>query len=317
MLEKKPLDVEYLPLDLDQTFVSSVINAITYQLVLIGGDGKILAANAAWRSFRCHHQFLDDCVGQHYYEVFGENHGVPADTLERLEAGVTAVMTGSLACFQFVYPYELYKDQAASQTYWLELTISPLTDVTDKGQGVLITQRDISKQKQYESDLLARANSDELTGLMNRSAFLLEGTHMLALAKRQGWNTALVYLDLDNFKSINDRYGHQVGNDVLVEVARALKQQTRESDLLARIGGDEFVILLGNVSIMDCAYMVQSYQRRMPESPVAVQGSFGVSYYPEGGSTITDLLAQADKAMYQAKATGVRHRRTTRNKLRS
>jgi diguanylate cyclase (GGDEF)-like protein len=111
-------------------------------------------------------------------------------------------------------------------------------------RGAVFTYQDLTAQRRREAKIYNLANLDPLTGLLNRRLFFVEANRVLDLAKRRQHPFALLYLDLDGFKAVNDTNGHEVGDDVLCQVALRLKGLLRESDLLARMGGDEFLILL-------------------------------------------------------------------------
>jgi diguanylate cyclase (GGDEF)-like protein len=165
------------------------------------------------------------------------------------------------------------------------------------------------KQKQSELDRLA--SYDSLTGLHNRRSFLDRLDHALAHAKRAGRRLALLFIDLDNFKTINDELGHAAGDDVLRTLAQRLKDVVREVDTVARIGGDEFIILLDEIDDVDGLSIVAhkvldvlSQPVRRGEEDLVLGASIGVSRYPSHGENATELIAAADQAMYRAKAGG-------------
>jgi diguanylate cyclase (GGDEF)-like protein len=157
-----------------------------------------------------------------------------------------------------------------------------------------------------------RANHDTLTGLANRALFDEIFTHQLAICRRTNRYLAIVYIDLDGFKPVNDTHGHAVGDEVLRMVAERLKRSIRESDLAARLGGDEFALVLVNtgqdaaqalaLQLMDtlsAPYLVGSLK-------LEISASIGVACYPESGTVREALSLRADEAMYKAKAAGKR-----------
>jgi len=155
------------------------------------------------------------------------------------------------------------------------------------------------------------ARHDMLTGLPNRRLFQDRLDHALARARRSGRKLALLFIDLDRFKEINDQVGHDAGDAVLQAVAARLAASTRESDTVARLGGDEFVVLLDDPSSQDqIATIAQKLLAALkPEIPfesycLHAVASIGISQYPQDGQTATEILANADRAMYQAKAAG-------------
>jgi diguanylate cyclase (GGDEF)-like protein len=152
---------------------------------------------------------------------------------------------------------------------------------------------------------------DSLTGLPNRRLFEDRVEQILMSAARHNDQFALLYLDLDGFKPINDKYGHKIGDKVLVEVANRLKLHLRRTDTVARIGGDEFVMVLPRLLGVDEAMLVaRKLVRAVAESmtvggyTVSVGGSIGISIYPDNGTTAEELLKSADQAMYYVKEHG-------------
>jgi diguanylate cyclase (GGDEF)-like protein len=155
------------------------------------------------------------------------------------------------------------------------------------------------------------AHHDMLTGLPNRSLFADRLQQMLAQAKRSTTHGALIYLDLDKFKPVNDTLGHNIGDLVLMAIAQRLQAAVRESDTVARIGGDEFVVLLPVIETALDASTVAEKIRLALEQPFEVNGhtiqigcSVGIAVYPEHGEDEISLMKNADTAMYQAKQKG-------------
>ncbi|MDQ1314263.1 MAG: hypothetical protein QG662_372 [Pseudomonadota bacterium] len=153
---------------------------------------------------------------------------------------------------------------------------------------------------------------DALTGLANRRFMHENEKHLLAGAKRSGKQLAVLAVDLDDFKSVNDRHGHAAGDEVLVASAERMKQLLRESDVIARFGGDEFVIVLGQVDDAAAARevagrLVESLRRPIPLAgggTARIGASVGIAMCCAGGETLNDLLRQADAALYTAKRDG-------------
>lgn len=159
-------------------------------------------------------------------------------------------------------------------------------------------------------DTFLGAGTDDLTGAATRRRFYDQAERTLEHAQASGTAFSLIYLDVDDFKSVNDYYGHAVGDVLLEFVCSRLQSVLRQDDLLARFGGDEFVLLLQGVSGLDAASVVTRFQHLL-EAPFTIDGraltvtvSLGAASYPEQGSTIDALLRQADHAMYQSKRLG-------------
>jgi diguanylate cyclase (GGDEF)-like protein/PAS domain S-box-containing protein len=171
--------------------------------------------------------------------------------------------------------------------------------------------RDISKFKRTEQRLEQLAHYDTLTGLANRCLLIAHLDQAISLARRNQWQLALVFIDLDRFKEINDSLGHSAGDRLLVAVADRLREQVRESDLIARIGSDEFVIVLEKVAdsaaVAGLLEMIRSVLREpfpLESYDLVVSVSMGVSLYPSDGENREVLLRNADAAMYHAKRQG-------------
>lgn len=175
-------------------------------------------------------------------------------------------------------------------------------------EGVL---EDVTKRKQTEMELKHLATVDSLTGVPNRHLFFDRAEHALAHAKRYGSMVAVLFVDLNDFKRVNDTYGHQTGDELLHMVAERLQQRTRESDTLARLGGDEFGVLLTQIetqeaavtvarnllSVMDTAFIIHGEQ-------IKVGATVGISFYPVDGKDSVTLISRADAAMYGVKKRG-------------
>ena len=172
-------------------------------------------------------------------------------------------------------------------------------------------KRQLAELQASQAQLEHLAGHDVLTGLPNRRLFQDRLDHALARAQRTGEGFALLFIDVDKFKSINDRWGHEAGDAVLKLAALRLASLTRKSDTVARMGGDEFVILLNNptnrrqiVSIAEKLLDSLRSPMQLTDHEIEVGFSVGISQYPEDGSTAMALMASADQAMYETKATG-------------
>lgn len=171
--------------------------------------------------------------------------------------------------------------------------------------------RDISERRLAEEKIRHMAQHDTLTDLPNRALFSEMTERALASARREQTELALVFIDLDKFKPVNDTYGHGMGDLLLKEVAIRIQQCVRDSDTVGRIGGDEFVMLLPRVGTAENALLIANKVRETLNRPFLIGGkqlsissSMGVALYPEHGSSQAELEAHADFAMYHAKASG-------------
>jgi diguanylate cyclase (GGDEF)-like protein/PAS domain S-box-containing protein len=170
---------------------------------------------------------------------------------------------------------------------------------------------DVTDRKRVEAQLVHLATHDPLTDLLNRRQFQTELMHHLAQVSRYGAPGALVFLDLDQFKDINDRLGHAAGDELLVGLAGVLRERLRKTDLVARLGGDEFAVLLPHTDRHQAGTVAEHLLEAVRRHAVVAGGqstgltaSIGIVLIPEHGSTVEALMAQTDLALYQAKESG-------------
>ncbi len=170
---------------------------------------------------------------------------------------------------------------------------------------------DITKQKEFERKLNFLAHYDILTALPNRILFQDRLKHAIVKAKRYKTKVALMFLDLDNFKTVNDTLGHDYGDMLLIEISKRLKSILREQDTVSRLGGDEFTVILEDLkddtySSVVAQKIIESISKplHLKDKTVYVGVSIGISVYPEDGENMEDLIKNADMAMYQAKESG-------------
>ncbi len=191
---------------------------------------------------------------------------------------------------------------------YFHYTLSPVKKSDGKIQAITVVSRDITGYKEMEQKLRTLSLSDELTGLYNRRGFFTLGDQLLKVSRREKKGLFLLYADVDNLKAINDKYGHREGDMVLVEIAHILKDNFRESDILARIGGDEFVVFpVGSkrdetevitTRLKNCIEFHNVKVKRRYNVSISV----GLSYYnPLNPCSIYELLTRGDQAMYEQK----------------
>ncbi|MFP4211354.1 MAG: diguanylate cyclase domain-containing protein [Alkalispirochaeta sp.] len=194
------------------------------------------------------------------------------------------------------------------RTVVLSLSASYLTDHRNNVVGTVYVVHDITKRKRAEEELEHLALYDDLTGLPNRKLFFDRFEMMLNAARRDGTTCALLYLDLNGFKKINDEYGHQAGDTVLRLSAQRIRSTIRDIDTVARIGGDEFVVLCGELHDPEVLSGIVAKIRdalvrniRLPDRTVAVGVSIGTALFPEESEDRDVLLSIADRRMYGEK----------------
>jgi diguanylate cyclase (GGDEF)-like protein len=177
---------------------------------------------------------------------------------------------------------------------------------------------DITDRKQAEEELKAAkeraealARSDELTGLNNRRAFFNDGEQVLCQAKRYAHPFSLIMMDVDNFKHVNDTHGHAAGDDVLVTIANILRNQAREADVLGRLGGEEFALILPETTLPDAVAMAERLRIEIEnttvnnaKSDIRITASFGLATLTSQQASLENLVNAADDTLYQAKRKG-------------
>jgi diguanylate cyclase (GGDEF)-like protein/PAS domain S-box-containing protein len=215
-------------------------------------------------------------------------------------------------------PNQLRMKNKDGKSFPCEYLTSPIQD--SKGQTTFIIHvvRDITLQKQAEAILLDNqyklefmAHHDPLTGLTNRLLLEERLNHCLLKAKRQEISLALLFMDLDGFKPVNDCWGHETGDELLIAVAKRLLQTVREQDTLARFGGDEFVLLLedmpettGVAEVAQKIILALSEPFQLKEQCVSIGVTIGISFFSTDSDNTETLIQQADQAMYHAKKLG-------------
>jgi diguanylate cyclase (GGDEF)-like protein len=210
------------------------------------------------------------------------------------------------------YDLELEVNHSSGETIWINSKCDAVRN--EKGEVVALrgAAQDITERKRAEQRIRDAALHDMLTGLPNR-AFVYEFcTHLLAAAHRNHSRGALLFIDLDRFKPVNDLYGHAIGDCVLNEVGKRLVKCTRHEDLVGRIGGDEYVIVLPYLdadrhrAIVVAQHVIDSISQpfRVDTVELSISPSIGISYFPEHATDAGALIHAADLAMYQAKQSG-------------
>jgi len=279
----------------------AVLDNVADGIVTVDGEGVIRSFNRAASVLFGYAESdavglaLSSMVDPTYPGAFAD-HGEWAPMIARQDAGA-AVVTETLG------------RRADGSTFAMEIALSELLI---GGQPILIgCLRDISARRALTDSLQHQALHDDLTDLPNRVLFADRAGHAIRAAKRTDARLALLVMDLDDFKAVNDSLGHQHGDTLLKLVAQRLVDCVREVDTVARLGGDEFgILLLDDVDLAGAAAVAWKLQRAF-EAPFLVDGhtldvkaSIGITLVPEHGDCVNDLLRRADLAMYDAKRSG-------------
>jgi diguanylate cyclase (GGDEF)-like protein/PAS domain S-box-containing protein len=206
---------------------------------------------------------------------------------------------------------ELWNRQKSGELYAARLTISAVRDSVGRTQNYVGLFTDITKMKELQKQLVRVAHYDALTNLPNRVLLADRLQQAITQCHRSRQSLAVVYLDLDDFKAVNDQYGHGVGDDLLVVVSQRMRDALREGDTLSRIGGDEFVAVLTNLNdpqdckpALDRLLLAAASPVILGETTLQVSVSLGVTLYPQDGADADLLLRHADQALYLAKQSG-------------
>ena len=249
------------------------------------------------------------------YRIFGLDPSVPV-TLEQAIAlyapevrAQLEAMIGEAVASGTPYDFTLPHLTADGEQRWVR-AIGQVEAAPDGRRLLIGVVRDVTDERAAEQRLRQLADDDALTGLCNRRVFLERLGRALATVGMTA-GLALLLLDIDRFKQINDRHGHAAGDAVLVEVARRLRAGVRASDIVARLGGDEFAVILYGVATRDDAerrlqmlLALFEVPAELASGPLALGVSLGGSLFPDGGATEAALLRSADVALYQAKSLG-------------
>lgn len=212
--------------------------------------------------------------------------------------------------FEYKAEYRIHA-QSGKLKWVIDHGKAVLRDKNGKALRVVGITRDITIQKHAEDTIWKLAHTDALTGLPNRSLFYDRLGQCIAQAKRQSKKIALLFLDLDDFKIVNDTFGHDTGDVLLQEVAERLRHAIRSENTVARTGGDEFIFILTDISNAENAAIVASKIIQSLDKPFLIHGnschigsSIGISIFPDDSEEIEKLVTQADNAMYKAKEKG-------------
>ena len=303
-----------------------LLNKLNVGIVLINSEQKIVFWNKRIENISKINS--EQAVNSLLYELF------PKFAEQKYQEILKSTIVNGNSCFlsgsihsAFIYPKDTNNTTNISQNINIsslsengKIThlILEINDITEheNNQSKLIEEIEVLKEdfikfKESQKETRKLANYDILTGLYNRYAFMQRVNSLIDGKDIPNSRFALLFMDIDNFKQINDTYGHLYGDILLKQVANRLKKTSRTSDIICRLGGDEFVIVLNGTFEKDSISMVLEkiiYTLKEPfnieDSIISITTSIGIAIYPDDSDTLENLLQLADTAMYKAKQNG-------------
>ncbi|MDZ7819202.1 MAG: diguanylate cyclase [Aliarcobacter sp.] len=291
--------------------VEVVFNATQEAIIITDATTKIININPSFESISGYSK--DDIVGKYTNVLKSGKHDSSFYTEMFSSLNKTGFWSG-----------EIINRNKLGELYPAYLNINTVLDKNDNILQYIGVLTDISLIKQSQDKIQYLANHDTLTGLPNRALFSDRLKHSIEKARRAKNHVAIFFIDLDRFKVVNDGLGHHIGDEVLIEVSKRFQEVLRTQDTVARIGGDEFVVIVEDLnSPLAAAKIAQnlldatSRVMNIDKHTIQIASSIGISIYPNDGLTLEELLRQADIAMYDAKENGRNTYRFTTEELSS
>jgi diguanylate cyclase (GGDEF)-like protein/PAS domain S-box-containing protein len=247
-----------------------------------------------------------EVMGYNRHEVIGKKThilGGEIDNPKELEQIREQLRSGN------IWKSEFRSRRRNGKSCWESAVVAPIRDAGGNITHYLAVKEDITERKAFEQKLLEQATHDQLTGLPNRFLAFDRLKQMLQQSNRRQNRIGIIYIDLDNFKTVNDSMGHAIGDDLLVQVARRIRSQLRAGSTLCRLGGDEFLALVPDLRnpIEDLKAILNRIMASMHSSfdlngnEIVVTLSLGIALFPDDGTDVGTLMSHADIAMYEAK----------------
>ena len=288
-------------LETSQNQLQAIIYNVMDGIITTNEAGNILGFNPA----------AEQIFGYSQQDVLGKslNMLIPAPLSSAHDSFINQYLRTGQAKIIGIRSREVTAVRKNGEQFPMELSASEM--VLGEQRYFVGIVRDISERKRAEEKIAHLAHYDYLTGLPNRALFLDNLEHSVSLAKRNHYNVAVLFLDLDGFKKVNDTFGHDTGDLLLQEVSRRFKATLRASDTVARVGGDEFIFVLNEIGDDENAALMAKKIITVLSEPLELKGrrchvggSIGISLYPEDSTNPDALIKQADDAMYLAKQSG-------------
>ncbi|HEY6896328.1 MAG TPA: diguanylate cyclase [Rhodocyclaceae bacterium] len=266
-------------------------------IVVLDGDGRVLKVNPAFSAITGFSS--TDAVGRRPADVWS---GIDQQTIQEARS----TLAGGNH-----WRGEVQSRRRDGSQFTEDLTLTARIGPDGRPAQIVALFSDITERKQSEARIWRQANFDALTGLPSRPLLEDRVAQAIAQARRKDSLTALLFLDLDKFKPVNDLYGHAVGDELLRQVAQRLRSMLRQEDTIARLGGDEFVAVLPDIAGPEAAERAAEKIVASLSAPFTVAGrqveisvSVGIAFFPRDADNARDLIERADRAMYEAKEAG-------------
>lgn len=282
-------------------FQRAIFDSISAQVAVLDHDGVVLQTNAAWRNYISDCAF-EESVGKSYLTLLDAIFSVDPATVRAVASGMAALVTAGDPHFSLPMPL-----QSRCGRWWFTIRI---TAVHDAAQRLVATHEDVTALKCAELASAALANVDHLTNALSRQNFMALADQELARTLRYALPLVVLMLDLDHFKNVNDSHGHPAGDAVLKRFVQTVKEVLRESDVIGRVGGEEFAVLLPNTTREGACALANRILAAVRANPVTFEGhsiaytvSIGASDFSTQKS-FGELLAESDAALYRAKKGG-------------
>lgn len=290
--------------------VERAFNELSAYLQAIDQHAIVSVADARGRIIKANQKFCE-VSGYPQHELLGQDHRIVNSGYH--PKGFFTELWHTIARGE-IWRGECCNRRKTGELYWVDSTIVPLKDKDGRVVSYISIRLDITERKLTEQRMAHLANHDPLTGLPNRN--LLEDRFLTVLARcrRNHTQTAVMFIDLDKFKPINDTLGHKVGDLLLIELTRRLRSCVREQDTVSRHGGDEFIILLSDItSAADAGMLAEKLLESLIEpyeimgNTLSISASIGIAVFPDHGDDMESLIKHSDIAMYHAKQQGGNH----------
>ena len=311
-LRQQASELETLKMECDQAkieaeraciYANCILDTLREPLLLLNRDLKIISANRSF--YNVFKVTPEETVGKSIYKLGNNQWNIP----------ILRTFFDDILCKNMQFDdFEVESDFPVIGRKVMMLNARGIFQNGIDSQRILLAIEDITKRKQLEEKLIAMAFMDDLTGLYNRRGLFTLGDKLLKMVRREKKGFFMLYVDLDNLKIINDTMGHEEGNSALIDSADILREHFRESDIIARVGGDEFVVLPILITGETTKAIISRLQKAVEshnctnDRNYKLSLSAGIAYYdPESNFSLDELLDQGDKSMFKLKKHKKRH----------